>query len=207
MTITIPQSVQDYFFEKPGRLQIVDDLFDHTNYWLPPGIERGGLREHYNNLLITAVVRTDYAVLLVDAWDAVWGAGLSACDIKKVIAIDDMDKAGKPNPHIIWHDALYQYYWDPRNEDAQICTALRYEGPINGFRILLAHFNQDGEPTLSEDANLGGEWAANAPGAFDGWFTTKGRAFLMSQQGNIFDPREMQEVAETALRALLDKTR
>ena len=101
MCITIPQSVQDYF-QNLRQQQEVDALMGRlaTGNWLPPGIQWSGLREHYNNLLTAATVRTEYAILLIDVWNAVWLPALTERDIINAIQINAMDNNDKPSPAI-----------------------------------------------------------------------------------------------------------
>lgn len=204
--ISIPQSVQDYFTRK-GIRTAVDLLLEQDDEYLPENLDWDELRSFHKSVLAAYTIRTDYAILLLDAWDAIWEPALSACglrDIRDVLPIDDNSEDAKPSPLGLWDDGLFRAHRHPGNRNAFIWTSVSYDGPKTGFRLGVSCWNKRDKTLLEEDTELGELWTLRDEDDFDGWFSTREEAFPLAAGSNLFDQTEIQKTAEAALRVILD---
>lgn len=214
MMIDIPQSVQDYYNRK-GISTAVDLILSQDEKYLPEDLEWKDLKSFHKSVLAALTVRTDRAILLMDAWDAIWKPALANCGIEKEVLMSEMDKSARPSVSFFKEqESLDKQYRDPRypdNDDVWIYTSIWYEGPDSGFYLSLASFDENGESTLEDDFDLGKLWIANnkmwKDTEFDGFFSTKKNTFKVDRNSSQVDSKKMQVAATDGLQRLLKSTR
>lgn len=202
MTIHISQQVQKYWTDDDFK-ESVNDLCLRQAAFLPRGLEWDGLRAFHNRLQEALAVRSEYSILLIDVWEAVWGPALSAAGFHKAIPIDEMEV--RPSAKFLWNDGLWKSYYNPQDESTYIEMFVEYCGPDDGFDLLVGVFDKDGNPIWNESLDLGTPWEPHLDDdVFDGYFIASFTEHTVAPDSNEFDPTKMQAAAAAALAIFRD---
>lgn len=151
--IEMPGSVKEYFSSN-GIRATVDALLDQKLDDVFPGLDWNEIHDYHKALLAAATVRAEYAIFLLDVWDAVWGTAIKGTDYQS-LPIDEIEKAFKPSAKGIWGDCLYRVHKKTIKSSPYLVTAVVYNGAEEGLTLFVALF-QDvaGEKKHNKMASL-----------------------------------------------------
>ncbi len=203
MSIVIPESVKSYCASHGVRTAI-NTLSEHGTSYLPDHLEWDELPSYYQSVLAAATVKTDFALLYLNIWDAVLKPALEACGVTEPWTIDDMQQEDTPpSLEILWERGLYRTHYHPDNEEARIDTCLEIDVAQNQLVICISLTTWDAEGNPQE-LSLSAEWEQTAS-EFDGWYNTIKDAFPAIDPNTTteIDCTPMRKTAEEALRQMM----
>lgn len=205
MNIVIPDSVKSYCISRGVRTAI-DMLSDEDDSYLPDHLAWDELPSYYQSILAAKTVKTDFALLYLHLWDAVWKPALERCGVTEPWTIDDMrEEDTPPSLETLWQPGLYRTHYHPQDEDARIDTHLEIGIENNQLQVYisLAGWDAEGEP---QEIALSEQWEQSEQ-EFDGWYHTTKLAFpaIDPTTTSEIDSAPLHQLAEQAVRQLMGR--
>ncbi len=202
MSIVIPESVKSYCASHGVRTAI-NTLSEHGTSYLPDNLEWDELPSYYQSVLAAATVKTDFALLYLNIWDAVWKPALEACGVTEPWTIDDMQQQeNPPSLDTLWDFGFYRTHYHPNDEETRIDTNVEIALVQNQLLIYisLATWDAEGNP---QELVLSTEWERSA--SDDGWYNTIKDAFpaIDPKTSTEIDSAPIRKAAEEALRQMM----
>ena len=144
--IDVPASVRDYLTDKT-ICSVVDHLLEQKDGKLPPGLAWDEVRAYHQAWLSAQKVKTDYVLLLMDLWDAIWRPALLkyGVDVEKQIwDIEEMKEyEAEPSRAVIWNgNVFYRWFW---LETADGGFSLDTQVEIDSDEGIILHFRVEDE--------------------------------------------------------------
>lgn len=149
MLIGVPESVRAYF-ERPELRTAVDLLVSNDRPDVPEGIAWPELPQFYRAILAARQTQVDYALLLAEAWDAVWdepGNGWQACSPQAPGRRD-----ASVSLETVWHEGCFTRRFIKGRHALELCAYLEDRSGFQ-FGIGLFEGRKSGGP-----AEIAPEW-------------------------------------------------
>ena len=189
--IDVPASVRDYLTDKT-ICSVVEHLLEQKEDKLPPDLAWNEVRAYHQAWLSAQKVKTDYALLLMDLWDAIWRPALVKYGVdveKQSWDIEDMkEHEAEPTRDVIWKNGVfYRWFWlETADGGFSLDTQVEIdsdEGARLSFRV------DDGEKEIlpAEEA-LFSQWQTYQDDEGNGFFKTPNKLIRVqadTQQLNI----------------------
>jgi hypothetical protein len=202
MSIVIPESVKSYCASHGVRTAI-NTLSEQSTSYVPDNLEWDELPSYYQSVLAAATVKTDFALLHLNIWDAVWKPALEACCVTEPWTIDDMQQEeNPPSLDTLWDDGFYRTHYHPNDREARIDTLVQIAIVQNQLLIYisLATWDAEGNP---QELVLPAEWERSV--SDNGWYNTGKDAFpaIDPKASTEIECTPMRKAAEEALRQMM----
>ncbi len=201
MKITLPESVKSYCVSRGVRTAI-NSLSEQDDSYLPDHLDWDELPSYFQSILAAKTVKTDFALLVLQLWDAIWKPALEACAVTKPWMIDDMQTEDTPpSLETLWEVGLYRTHYHPRDENARIDTYIGLAVEQNQLQISLSLASWDAEEEAQE-ITLSEDWAKED----ESWYSATKQAVpaIDPATTDVIDCASLRQLAEQALRQLMD---
>lgn len=198
--IEVPLSVREYY--KNNGIHTAVDLLLEKNApnRIPDDLDWDEVKNYHEALLSAVTVRTDFALMMMDAWDKVWKPALDGWDD---VPIKDMEKDERPNPEMLWAcSTLYRTRAHTRkNKELNlIWTAIEYDSLEKGFRIYVAIgelAKDESEKEIAFGNKTKDEWEEMNKGIWGNDYDEDG--YLYTQTDTLHDIDELKKAAKDAV--------
>ncbi len=124
--VKIPESYRDYATDRTVH-SVVDHLLTRDDDDLPDELDWNEVRAYHLAWLSAQKVKTDYILLLMDLWYAIWKPILEKHGINKVFDIDEMrEDDAHPARSIIWDNGAFycRFHFSVKRKNFKIYTAI-----------------------------------------------------------------------------------
>lgn len=196
--VKIPESYRDYATDRTIQ-SVVDHLLEQKDKDLPTEIDWSEVRAYHQAWLSAQKVKTDYILLLMDLWDAIWKPTLEKHGIKKVFDIDEMkEDDAHPARSIVWDDGVFycHFHYTIKKKSFRIYTSIAISDEI--VEIHLYILDEDDEIYFIDDYSSD-FWRMNE----DDYLVTQDNNISIEKSVNELDVSKLIHLADEAISAFI----
>lgn len=207
--IAIPDSVRDYLTNKT-ICSVVNHLLEQKDDKLPPDLAWDEVRAYHQAWLSAQKVKTDYALLLMDLWDAIWRPALEKYGVdveKQSWDIEGMKEyEAEPSRHVMWNDGtFYRWFWlKTANGGFSLDTRVVIIDSDEGI-YLLFRVDDDEQEILPAEETLFSQWQFHQ-GDEVGFFQTPNKLIRIQADTQQLDISALITLADEAVAKFVEFT-
>ncbi len=207
--IDVPESVRDYLNDKTIR-SVVDHLLEQQDDKLPPDLAWNEVRAYHQAWLSAQKVKTDYVLLLMDLWDAIWRPALLKYGIdveNQSWDIEGMQEyETEPSRHVMWDDEIFFRWLTLKTSDREFSfdTQVRIDGDDGGI-ILLFRVDDEEKEILPAEETLFSQWQFHQ-GDGENFFKTPNTLIRIQADTQQLDISALVTLADEAVAKFIECT-
>lgn len=190
-TVPVPESLRSYFTD-PAIRSVVDHMLDAKASELPTDLDWDEISDFHRAHASAAKVRADYAVLLLELWDAVWKAPLKDNEITEDVPFSKYPDDTLPSPKVVWDDCLYRIF--EVGKDVRLQAGLG----IPNAGHLVAYFKPEQSGRPYPELVLPASWSVDE----DNYYCTPEEIAIFDKDQSSIDVTELQQMVRAAVAAL-----
>lgn len=208
--IAIPDSVRDYLTNET-ICSVVEHLLEQKDQKLPPDLRWDKVRAYHEAWLSAQKVKTDYALLLMDLWDAIWRPALEnyGVDIENQSwDIEEMKEyEAEPSRHVMWNDGTFRRWFRLKtaNGGFSLDTGVVIDSDEDIY--LLFRVDDDEQEILPAEETLFSQWQFYQGDDDDGnFFQTPSKLIRIQANTQQLDISALVTLADEAVAKFVEFT-
>ena len=199
MTFKLPESYRAYCTDAAVRTA-VDHILDSKSLSLPADIDWRDLPAFHRAVLSAHQVRCEYAMFLIEFWDAVWKLALETVDLgttpeTMTVAVSEEWGAQKLDTNTVWNASWFDRHFKFTNTGSSLYAGAMVD--VDHVMLAIGYYDADNDQRTTE-LELGDKWPEDD---IENGFAYTNKKLAPIRDGGI-DLAPLREAADDALDAI-----